>query len=315
MRLVLPLFAALLWPSAWGLTMQKEELPKGKYSWHRGVFEVNGTVGQDTVELFSMLNPCVPCQQHKRYGEAHDGGYVVCQDHLAQGTPPIASYSYGVHLRDKWSQDIARAFNVPVFQYDCFVPNVTKCKLSGRQDCDQHFFPECLANDGAVGSQKFTKFAEHLKRNGHLDAPDHSLIVKVDIEGGEWKWLANLPLNMLKKIKYLQTELHFMHRFKKHPLYLKALKRLEEAGFRVQHIHSNNWATYNNVYEDLPYRVPEHLEVSYVPFDGECNGEQYPYVVPEDASNKFRRVDLDPPILPARTTKLRQSTPTHKQER
>lgn len=293
--------AAFVGTPAYGLSLGKSGQPEAGLSWRKirhqlragNRTEIDSKMGKSTLALLGMVAPCAPCKTMKRYGESNDGGYVVCQELLETGTPPIASYSYGVHERDKWSQDIANAFHVPVYQYDCFNTGMTQC-----DGCDQHFFTECLTDQNATPTQKFKTLTEHLKRNGHLDAPDHSLIMKMDIEGAEWDFFTNEPHETLKKIKFLVVELHHFRQSQKHGDYLKALRNLQAAGFRVQHIHANNWGSYNINYEGTPYNIPEFLEVTFVPFDGACNGEPYPYTLPEDAPNKLSKKDLKPPLLP-----------------
>merc|ERR1719161_1363139 len=40
---------------------------------------------RSTYELLQALRPCKPCEQPKRYGEVHDGGYVLCEEDLSRG--------------------------------------------------------------------------------------------------------------------------------------------------------------------------------------------------------------------------------------
>lgn len=271
---------------------------------------MNGTMGPDTIELLRMFNPCAPCKEHKRYGEPHDGGYVMCHDALVSGTPPIAAYSYGIRGFDKWSEDIAKEFNVPVYQYDCFNQEIPSCVSASGSTCDQHFKPECLATNGAPPTTNFRTLAEQFSNNRHNTAPDRSLIVKIDIEGAEWDFFAAEPHSTLKKIKQLVVEFHNIQSTHSHPAMLMAMRNLHSAGLRIQHIHSTNSRTSHIHFFDgkHEYQFPTAMEVSFVwvgdmqTIGGTCDGEQYPYTVELDARNWPKWSEMEPPILPPMTS-------------
>src|SRR5687767_9906901 len=53
----------------------------------------------------------------KRYGSAHDGGYLMCEN-LMDGVQ--SAYSYGIDSEDNWGCDVSTQLNIAVHQYDCF---------------------------------------------------------------------------------------------------------------------------------------------------------------------------------------------------
>src|SRR5262245_1954421 len=57
-------------------------------------------------QLFAELTPVTlrNCRL-KRYGEPHDGGYLMCENLMGAAT---ASYSYGIDGRDDWGCDVSR---------------------------------------------------------------------------------------------------------------------------------------------------------------------------------------------------------------
>jgi hypothetical protein len=88
-------------------------------------------------KLYAAIRPvrlanCVP----KRFGHPHDGGYLLCENLAGEAR---SAYSWGIAGRDEWGCDIARAYHLPVHQYDCFDPR--------RPVCDGatfHFNDECV---------------------------------------------------------------------------------------------------------------------------------------------------------------------------
>jgi len=74
-----------------------------------------------TREFLKTFEICGQCHQWKRFGESHDGGYLMCLDHNASKPRLQAAFSMGVEHHDQWSEDVSSAFGVPVYQYDCTV--------------------------------------------------------------------------------------------------------------------------------------------------------------------------------------------------
>ena len=75
--------------------------------------------------LFAMLQPVALTNcQLARFGEAHDGGYLMCGN-LLGGVQ--SGYSYGIGGYDKWGCDISATLDVAVHQYDCFNTSRPRC--------------------------------------------------------------------------------------------------------------------------------------------------------------------------------------------
>ena len=128
-----------------------------------------------TRELFQSFSICGSCNTWKRFGEENDGGYLLCMDSL-NASDLKAAYSMGVQKHDQFSLDVYKAFNVPVFQYDCTVSHPA-------QICDKcQFFPACLSSK-FPGKTSWT-LKEAIEQLKMLDVPDRSLLMKMDIERG-----------------------------------------------------------------------------------------------------------------------------------
>jgi hypothetical protein len=163
----------------------------------------------------------------QRFGEAHDGGYLLCGNLLEQIE---AGYSYGIAGYDGWGCDVSSRFDVLVHQYDCYDVRRTACE-TGRV----LFHEECVAGAPRVVEQRvFDTLASQILRNG-----DHRrrLVVKIDIEGSEWESLAAAPLEVLDRIDQLAMELHGVD--ESH--FVDVVRKLKQV-FYVAHLHFNNWS-------------------------------------------------------------------------
>jgi hypothetical protein len=163
----------------------------------------------------------------KRFGSANDGGYLMCENLIE----PIGSaYSYGVGTNDDWGCEMSRRFHVPVHEYDCFDP--------ARPTCDGGkfvFHDECVG--GRTEQRKshlFDTLENQIKRN---DDAGRRVIIKMDIEGGEWESLLAAPDELLASIPQLAMEMHGFDNRK----ILEVLRKLKQ-NFYLVNLHFNNWS-------------------------------------------------------------------------
>lgn len=179
--------------------------------------------------LFAELQPVevVNCRL-ERFGEKHDGGYLLCANLLASVK---AGYSYGIFGYDQWGCDVARTLNVRVHQYDCF--NLEKPQCGGGVTV---FHAECIGPSRATddAGRIFETFQNQFARNG--DGAKW-VVVKIDVEGAEWQTFLQTPPEVLARIDQLVVEFHGVD--KEH--YLAAVRRLKEF-FVVANLHINNYA-------------------------------------------------------------------------
>src|SRR5947207_12952779 len=163
----------------------------------------------------------------KRFGSANDGGYLMC-DNLIR--PIDAAYSYGVGRNDDWGCEMSRRYHVPVHQYDCFDP--------ARPTCNGGMFVfhnECVGDrTGYRESRFFDTLENQIKRNGDTR---RRLIIKMDIEGGEWESLLAAPDELLASIPQIAMEMHGFD----DPKIVEVLRKLK-LNFYLVNLHFNNWA-------------------------------------------------------------------------
>jgi hypothetical protein len=178
--------------------------------------------------LFNELQP-VPLANctFERFGEARDGGYLLCSNLLKNVE---AGYSYGISGYDGWGCDVSTRQKVPVHQYDCFNTAVPVCK-TGRTI----FHPECVGGVARTeDGRPFDTVIGQLQKNG--DAARH-VVMKMDVEGAEWESLPALTDEALQRIDQLVMELHGV----KEQKYVDVVKRLKQF-FHVAHLHINNYS-------------------------------------------------------------------------
>src|SRR6476646_6380967 len=134
----------------------------------------------------------------KRFGSANDGGYLMCENLIE---PLDAAYSYGVGTNDDWGCELSRRYHVPVHQYDCFDPARPTCNGGTFV-----FHNECVGDQpGYRESRFFDTLENQIKRNGDTG---RRLIIKMDIEGGEWDSLLATPDEVLASISQIAMEMH-----------------------------------------------------------------------------------------------------------
>jgi hypothetical protein len=179
-------------------------------------------------ELFKLVQPVkLKNCTLERFGEPHDGGYLMCANLLGGAK---AGYSYGISGYDQWGCDLSRRLSVPVHQYDCF--NLTRPVCSGGHT---EFHEECIGPSSTVEEGRlFDTLERQFAKNGHAGL---RLVVKMDVEGAEWDSLLKAPDRVLRQIDQLSIELHGVRGDKT----VEVLKRLHQF-FYVAHLHFNNFS-------------------------------------------------------------------------
>jgi hypothetical protein len=191
-------------------------------------------VVQQRYALFEMLQPvAVTNCQMKRFGEPHDGGYLLCGN-LLGGVQ--SGYSYGISGYDKWGCDVSTRLDVAVHQYDCFDTTRPACP-----DGETIFHEECVGDTTRTAEGRvFDTIGNQFAKNG-----DRSkwIVLKIDVEGAEWDSLLSAPDQVLHQIDQMAVEFHWVRdeqsRWVQDDRYLKVVKRLKQF-FEIAHIHFNN---------------------------------------------------------------------------
>ena len=178
--------------------------------------------------LLAQLTPVTLSNcTYTRVGSKNDGGYVMCGNLMSGGQ---AAYSYGIGGHDEWGCSVSKTLKAPTHQYDCFNPPKLSCP-GGT------FVPhnECVgAKAETVENRVFDTIANQITRNGDAGK---ALIVKIDVEGAEWRALLETPDDVLERFDQLAMELHGTSE----PHFIDVIEKLKRT-FHLAHIHFNNWA-------------------------------------------------------------------------
>jgi hypothetical protein len=179
--------------------------------------------------LFTLFQPVrlTNCTL-ERFGEPHDGGYLMCANLL---DAIESAYSYGISGYDGWGCDVSRRFNVPVHQYDCFDTRQPSCPGGTLV-----FHAECVGGGATTDEEgrPFDTIANQVARNGDRTA---RLALKIDVEGAEWDSFLLAPDSAFEQIDQLVVEFHGVQEER----FIAAARRLKQF-FHVAHVHFNNYS-------------------------------------------------------------------------
>ena len=194
-------------------------------TFHKSVAGTNGTP-REREALFEMLQPVALSNcRLERFGETHDGGYLMCGNLLEKVQ---AGYSYGIDGYDQWGCDISTKHNVTVHEYDCF--NITQPACSaGRLS----FHAECVGDTARTEEGRpFDTIQNQFAKNGDSSK---RIVMKIDVEGAEWNSFLSAPDEILEQIDQMAVEFHGVEDRKS----LAVVQRLKKF-FEVAHLHFNN---------------------------------------------------------------------------
>ena len=189
---------------------------------------------QQRQALFDLLRPVVLTNcELERFGEAHDGGYLMCGNLLGAVQ---SGYSYGISGYDKWGCDISTRLDIPVHQYDCFDTTQPSCFFG-----ETVFHAECVGDKAeTLDGRPFDSVQNQFARNG--DSAKR-IVLKIDVEGAEWDSLLTTPDAVLDQIDQLAVEFHWLEDEQFHWIqdekHLRVVQRLKQF-FAVAHMHANN---------------------------------------------------------------------------
>ncbi len=183
--------------------------------------------------------------QFTRMGSKNDGGYVFCN--LVQQYSKLISFGVGDNV------DFESDLSDIVDSIDLYDPTVEKLP---RKIENAIFHKTGL---GPVDSNGFITLQSATKAS----LPDDTLLLKIDIEGGEWDSLEATDSDLLRSFRQIFLELHDLHKvYDPHVLskYISVLEKLRK-NHDLVNIHANNWSAYS-VIHGVP--LPDTIEITLV---------------------------------------------------
>lgn len=159
-----------------------------------------------------------------RLGNMYDGGYVIPENLL----PVIeVEYCYGVDYYMDFEEDLIKRIDVPVRFYDHTVDGLPAKNKN-------FFFKKQGIAEKKYGS--FDTFRNHMENNGDSGK---KILLKIDIEGGEWKIMEDIINESSENIVAIVLEIHRLYRYEKIAKYIKTLRKINSR-FTLVHLHGNN---------------------------------------------------------------------------
>jgi hypothetical protein len=184
-----------------------------------------------------------------RKGRDFDGGYVM----LDHGLENVTAYSMGIGDDVSWDLDMAM-LGCDVYQYDHTID---------RFPLDHPRFPSFKVGicERPTDDPILRTIDELIEINGHQNQRD--LIMKMDIEGAEWKVFEALSQGILAQFSQIVFEAHGLIHLD-HTSHLRrfmmVLAKLNQT-HQIIHVHANNWGRIAVV---AGVFLPDGLELTYV---------------------------------------------------
>ena len=195
--------------------------------------------------IYQILKPKGVVGKNKvRIGAKGDGGYVLLDDFK---NIKIA-YSFGISNEISFDKELADK-NIDIFMYDHTINALpfTNPKFHWKK------IGITYKKENNTNNKTFN---EILEENGHIKEKD--MILKIDIEGGEWNILNEINKEILLQFKYMVIEFHFS--IKNASLYQEVFQKLNQT-HQIFHLHCNNCCPIINF---DGYNFCSALEVSFI---------------------------------------------------
>jgi hypothetical protein len=194
----------------------------------------------DLLQVYAFDKKC-------RLGSNCDGGYVI-----AELDGDYDCYiSAGVSDEESFSRDFINKYDMNKYNSFAFDGMIQSFPYNYTNNIT--FFRKNISD---VNSDIYTDLS-------NLTNVYDDIFLKMDIEGGEYKWLASLSIERLKKFKQIAIELHDINDSKYNGEYedkINCLKKLVSTHYIV-HAHGNN-ACFLHELDSIQY--PDVIELTLV---------------------------------------------------
>ncbi len=232
-------------------------------------------------DMLRRVRPYSPVgMDFRRVGGPHDGGYVMAD----YGLKNALCLSFGVGPDVSFDLDLAEnGCRILLFDH-------TVDALPAEDDGFTFHRVGLSADDAGDG----TTLSLETILQAHVPQEASDMILKIDIEGDEWRVLERMPQSTLRRFAQIAIEFHDFHAVDTD--YERKLRVLDNlsTGHRPVHMHCNNYA-HIEIVGNTP--MPNGLEVTYLR-DDICEFDLKPRRFPTelDAPNNPDLPDICLPI-------------------
>lgn len=197
-----------------------------------------------TPNILSLVYPKTPVgKQIARFGRDFDGGYVMINDF----TENDFLISFGVADDISFERQLMQTVGY-AHLYDNSIPGLPT-KLNNSE-----FFKETISR---VDKEGFCNLRKSISR-----APaGKDLILKSDVEGGEWDLLEAATSAELQKFRQIVIEFHgfgYAHREEAYDRFIRTFEKINKTHQSIN-VHGNNFSSY----AFGEGSIPQVLEISY----------------------------------------------------
>ncbi len=209
-------------------------------------------------KVLALLQPSILGLQKKGFGKKGDGTYVLPVE-LIENSDKFILLSFGISNDTSFEKQFQE--NFPLIDIYAFDPTINSLP---DKNLNIHFYKIGLAGKSNK-SNNFLSFNQIFK-NLNLSS-SKKYILKMDIEGWEWGFLAKIDMNKFD-IPIITVELHFLPLISiKETLLLpymffRKYKILEKllSFFYVYHLHANNY----HYLTFKKFRFPSYIELTLI---------------------------------------------------
>jgi hypothetical protein len=180
-----------------------------------------------------------------RIGDQHDGGYLLVNDLL----PTDVCLSFGIGSNYTFDAEIANHCE-KVLMFDHTIPEP---QLKSN---NMFFYSRGVSN---VRSEDFVTLEEVIS-----EIPkSNDIILKIDVEGAEWRVLNNTKDELLSRCRQIVAEFHNLHQIGTDDFFKEVVASLQllAVNHSLVNVHINNWAKCDIVQGIL---FPDVIEVTYI---------------------------------------------------
>lgn len=217
-------------------------------------------------EFFRTLKRCLKmeCPAEKkafvRLGKEYDGGYVLLDDFEKD----MKVYSFGIWNDVSFDRELADR-GLTIHMYDHTIAGLPETHENYR------FHKTGISHIDEPENSKLS-MGTILERNGDLG--NHRLILKMDVEGGEWNFLEKTPSEILKQFRQITFEFHRLTDMERADQIIACLNKLNLTHQAVW-LHANNFGHVERAEDGL--EIPAYIEITYLnkavyqTRNGKCN--------------------------------------------
>ena len=178
-----------------------------------------------------------------RFGHNRDGGYVIAD--LDGGYD--CYISAGISREESFSRDFINEYNMNEYNSFGFDESINN-------------YPDHYTKKISFIKKNINEFNDDKNSNLSFFTENYNnIFLKMDIEGGEYKWLLQIDENQLNKFKQIVIEFHGINDNSWSCNYIDKIKCLEKISksHYIIHAHGNNFGGVVN-------KIPNVIELTYV---------------------------------------------------